>query len=157
MNGRPVSENVFFEESLRGGFKTLDRVRGRGAGRRKRTVRPRQMSFLRRLATPPSGLRRGFETASRLSTTLIERKSRVPQIQGVQGRSWCKYQRAPDNTEDEVSSAFPKGSQNGVVFGQFRFHPCKRYKISAYRLKKALNIVSYIRSPFCLRSFRVQK
>jgi len=48
--------------------------------------------------------------------TLIERKSRVPQIQGVQGRSRSKLLRVLGNAEDEVSSAFPKGIQNGAVF-----------------------------------------
>jgi hypothetical protein len=41
------------------------------------------------------------------SETLIERKSRVPQIQGVQGRSRSKLLRALGNAEDGVSSAFP--------------------------------------------------
>ena len=39
--------------------------------------------------------------------TLIERKLRVPQIQGVQGRSRNKLLRAFGNAEDGVSSAFP--------------------------------------------------
>ena len=36
--------------------------------------------------------------------TMIERKSRVPQIQGVQGRSRSKLLRALGNAEDGVSS-----------------------------------------------------
>ncbi len=48
--------------------------------------------------------------------TLIERKSRVPQLQGVQGRSRSKLLRALGNAEDGVSSAFPKGKQNGGGF-----------------------------------------
>ena len=42
-----------------------------------------------------------------LNLTLIERKSRVPQIQGVQGRSRSHLLRALGNEEDGVSSAFP--------------------------------------------------
>jgi len=41
--------------------------------------------------------------------TLIERKSRVPQIQGVQGRSRSNLLRVLGNEEDGVSSAFPQG------------------------------------------------
>jgi len=40
------------------------------------------------------------------SVTLIERKSRVPQIQDVQGRSRSNLLRALGNAEDGVSSAF---------------------------------------------------
>ena len=40
----------------------MDQVRGQGAGRRKCAIRLKRMSILRRLITPPSGLRRGFET-----------------------------------------------------------------------------------------------
>ena len=54
--------------------------------------------------------------------TLIERKSMVPQIQGVQGRSRSKLLRALGNAEDGVSSPFPQGKQTGVVFWQFIFH-----------------------------------
>jgi len=45
--------------------------------------------------------------------TLIERKLRMPQIQGVQGRSRNNLQRALGNEGDGVSSAFPKGKQRG--------------------------------------------
>jgi hypothetical protein len=56
-----------------------------------------------------------------LLITLIERKSRVPlvryrltgEIQGVQGRSHSNVLRALGNDGDGVSSAFPKGKQNG--------------------------------------------
>ncbi len=43
----------------------------------------------------------------RNSFTLIERKSRVPQIQDVQGRSRSNVLRDLGNAEDGVSSAFP--------------------------------------------------
>jgi hypothetical protein len=89
-----------------------------------------------------------------VNNTLIERKSRVPQIQALQGRSGCKYLRASGSTEDGVLSAFPKGKQDGVVFRQFIFHPFKRYEKPANRLKKH-EIWYIIDSPFCLRSFRV--
>ena len=42
----------------------------------------------------------------------MERKSRMPQIQGVQGRSRSKLLRALGNEGDGVSPAFPKGKQN---------------------------------------------
>ena len=45
--------------------------------------------------------------------TLMERKLRMPQIQGVQGRSRNNLLRALGNEGDGVSSAFPKGKQNG--------------------------------------------
>jgi hypothetical protein len=50
--------------------------------------------------------------------TLIERKSRVPQLQGVQGRSCPAWAgpRALGNAEDGVASAFPKGKQNEKIF-----------------------------------------
>jgi len=44
---------------------------------------------------------------TKCNITLIERKSRVHQIQGVQGRSRNKLLRALGNAEDGVSSAFP--------------------------------------------------
>jgi hypothetical protein len=50
------------------------------------------------------------------SLTLIERKSRIPQIQGVQGRSRSNLLRALGNEGNGVSSAFPKGKQHGVFF-----------------------------------------
>ena len=46
--------------------------------------------------------------------TLIERKSRVPQLQGVQGRSCSRLPRALGNAEDGVASAFPQGKQNEI-------------------------------------------
>ena len=48
--------------------------------------------------------------------SLIERKYRVPQLQGVKERSRSKLLRALGNAEDAAPSAFPKGKQNGVVF-----------------------------------------
>jgi hypothetical protein len=48
--------------------------------------------------------------------TLIERKSRMPQIQGDQGRSRSKLLRALGNTGDGVSSTFSTGKQNGDFF-----------------------------------------
>jgi len=48
-----------------------------------------------------------FPPTYRYCFTLVERKSRVPQIQGVQGRSCSKLLRAFGNTEDGVSLAFP--------------------------------------------------
>jgi len=47
------------------------------------------------------------------SLTLIERKSRMSQIQGVQGRSRSNLLRALGNEGGGVSPAFPKGKQNG--------------------------------------------
>jgi hypothetical protein len=46
---------------------------------------------------------------SRFNYTLVERKSRMPQIQGVQGQSRPAVAglRALGNAEDGVSSAFP--------------------------------------------------
>ena len=48
--------------------------------------------------------------------TLIERMSRVPQLQGVQGRSCSRLPRVLGNAEDGVASAFPKGKQNERFF-----------------------------------------
>jgi hypothetical protein len=48
--------------------------------------------------------------------TLIERKSRVPQIQGVRGRSCSRLLRVLGNEGDGVASAFPKGKQNERFF-----------------------------------------
>jgi hypothetical protein len=45
--------------------------------------------------------------------TLMERKLRMPQIQGVQGRSRSNLLRALGNEGDGISSAFPEGKQNG--------------------------------------------
>jgi hypothetical protein len=47
--------------------------------------------------------------------TLIERKSRVSQVQGVQGRSCGRPPRALGNEEDGMASAFPKGKQNEKI------------------------------------------
>ncbi len=59
-----------------------------------------------------------FESQPQLNLyTLIERKSRIPQIQGVQGRSRSNLLRALGNEGDEVSSAFPEGKQNGEKKG----------------------------------------
>jgi hypothetical protein len=46
----------------------------------------------------------------------------MPQIQGVQGRSRSKLLRALGNAEDGVSSAFPQGKQNGVLFDNLYFY-----------------------------------
>ena len=52
--------------------------------------------------------------------TPIERKSRLPQLQGVQGRSrppqFLGGLRALGNAEDGTVSAFPKGKQNWKIF-----------------------------------------
>ena len=48
--------------------------------------------------------------------TLIERKSKVSQLQGVQGRSCGRPPRALGNEEDGMASAFPKGKQHGKNF-----------------------------------------
>ena len=61
----------------------------------------------------------------KISFSLIERKSRVPQIQGVQGRSRNNLLRALGNEEDGVSSAFPQGKQNGVVSDKLCFTDAK--------------------------------
>ncbi len=50
------------------------------------------------------------------TNTLIERKSRILQIQGDQGRNRSKLLRALGNEGDGVSPAFPEGKQNGVFF-----------------------------------------
>ena len=42
----------------------------------------------------------------------MERKLRMPQIQGAQGRSRSCLLRALDNEGDGVSSAFPESKQN---------------------------------------------
>jgi hypothetical protein len=52
--------------------------------------------------------------------TLNERKSRIPQLQGVQGRSRIYILRALGNAEDGVASAFLKGKQNGIKNGHFQ-------------------------------------
>ena len=52
---------------------------------------------------------------------LIERKSRMPQIQGVQGWSRSSLLRALGNEGDGVSPAFPKGKQNGVFLLSYMF------------------------------------
>ena len=57
-----------------------------------------------------------------ITHTLMERKLRMPQIQGVQGRSRSKLLRALGNEGDGVSSAFPEGKQNGVYFSDSIFH-----------------------------------
>jgi len=44
--------------------------------------------------------------------TLIEPKSRMPQIQGVEGEAVVMLLRTLDNAGDGVSSAFPMGKQN---------------------------------------------
>ena len=44
--------------------------------------------------------------------TSIERKLRMPQVQGVRGRSRSKLLRALGNAGDGVPSAFLKGKQN---------------------------------------------
>ena len=48
----------------------------------------------------------------RFKYTSIERKSRMPQIQGVQGWSRSKLLRTLGNAGDEVSSAFSESKQN---------------------------------------------
>ena len=65
-----------------------------------------------------------------LSFTLIERKSRLPQLQGVQGRSRSRLLRALGNAEDGTVSAFPKGKQNGEIFLNIISHLWKIYEIS---------------------------
>jgi hypothetical protein len=37
----------------------------------------------------------------------------MPQIQGIKGEAVVNYCEPLDNVGDEVSSAFPKGQQNG--------------------------------------------
>jgi len=53
-------------------------------------------------------------SSSQKSYTLNERKSRGPQLQGVQGRGCSCLPRTLGNAEDGVASAFPKGKQNGI-------------------------------------------
>jgi hypothetical protein len=40
----------------------------------------------------------------------------MPQIQGIKGEAVDRLLRAFDNAGDGVSSAFPKGKQNGILF-----------------------------------------
>ncbi len=49
-----------------------------------------------------------------ISFTLIERKSRMPQIQGIKGEAVVNYCEPLDNAGDGVSSAFPQSKQNGI-------------------------------------------
>ena len=49
-------------------------------------------------------------------TTSIERKSRIPQIQGVKGEVVVRLLRTLDNEGYGVSSAFLKGKQNGFFY-----------------------------------------
>ena len=69
------------------------------------------------------------------SNTLIKRKSRVPQVQGVQGRSCSHLPRTLGNEEDGVPSAFPEGKQNGIKNGYLQL---------AIRLIIKLKLHSYI-------------
>ena len=59
--------------------------------------------------------------------TLVERKSRILQIQGVQGRSRSNLLRVLGNAGDGVSPAFPKGKQNREK-NNFLTHHCVGYK-----------------------------
>jgi hypothetical protein len=59
---------------------------------------------------PP--IKRSISHKTAWTITLIERKSRVPQLQGVHGQSCSRLLRASGNAEDGVASAFPKGTQN---------------------------------------------
>jgi len=69
--------------------------------------------------------------------TLIDRKSRVPQLQGVQGRGCSCLPRALGNAEDGATSAFPKGKQNEIYI-RFSQLTC----ISVNKLKPYLKIDS---------------
>jgi len=63
-----------------------------------------------------------FSPANFIKTyTRIEQKSRVPQLQGVQGRNCSMLPRAFGNAEDGVPSAFPKGIPNGEFFSKLFF------------------------------------
>jgi hypothetical protein len=64
------------------------------------------------LYEPEAGGMKGFFTMP-LTIPLMERKLRMPQIQGVQGRSRSNLLRALGNEGDGVSSTFPEGKQNG--------------------------------------------
>ncbi len=65
------------------------------------------------LMTHSWGISSGEPWHDSINITLMERKSRMPQIQGVQRRSRSNLLRAFGNAGDGVSSAFPKGKQNG--------------------------------------------
>jgi hypothetical protein len=51
--------------------------------------------------------------------TLIERKIRMPQIQGVTGEAVVNLLQTRDNAEDGVSSAFPGDKQNRDKIAEF--------------------------------------
>ena len=54
--------------------------------------------------------------------TLLLQKSRMPQIQGVKGRSRSVLLRALGNEGDGASSAFPPGKKHDKFFICFRCH-----------------------------------
>jgi hypothetical protein len=59
--------------------------------------------------------RKSTKERPKIAITLIERKSRMPQIRGIQGRSRSILLRALGNEGDGVLSAFPQGKQNGIL------------------------------------------
>jgi hypothetical protein len=63
---------------------------------------------------------------------LDERRSRVRQLQGVQGRSRIRKLRALGNAEDGVVSAFPKGKPNGIKNGDLQFTMRRVPKLQVY-------------------------
>jgi hypothetical protein len=63
-------------------------------------------------------------TACSITKTLIERKSRVPQLQGVQGRGSSRLPRTLGNAEDGSASSFPKGKTNSRII----YHGCSNSK-----------------------------
>jgi hypothetical protein len=61
------------------------------------------------------------EQNNTIYSTLNERKLRMPQIQGIRGRSCSRLPRALGNEGDGVSSAFPQGEQNRDKIAEFIF------------------------------------
>ena len=94
----------------------------------------------------------------RVSASLapIERKPRLPQLQGVQGRCCSCLPLALGNSEDEVRSAFPTGKQNEKNLLRFQI-----YDLRPVQFYNPNSITSHFKFypcfSFCLRSIGVKK
>ena len=73
--------------------------------------------------------------------TLLLQKPRIPQIQGVQGRSRRFLLRALGNEGDGASSAFPSGKKHDKIFVCFRCHQKFIQEISQKVLKHLVIII----------------